>query len=259
MLTEPVTILFVHAFPLDARMWRPQLEAFRTYRVLAPDLRGFGRNQRTPLFESVEQHAKDLIAVLDQHGVVHALVVGLSMGGYIALAMARLFPHRVAGLVLANTRAEPDSSEEQAQRVEMIAQVHHVGTSLLPNVMLPKLVAPACGDTTRNFLRMMMLEQPSAGVVAALRSLRNRPDARGGLFQIHCPIALVGGQLDILTPPSMQQSIADEVPGARLTILPNAGHLTNLEASVAFNQVVMDTYERVRQTAYMERRKAPLR
>ena len=248
MLTDPVPILFIHAFPLDARMWRPQIEAFRNIRLLAPDLRGFGRNHRSPLFESVDQHAKDLVALLDQSSTPRALVVGLSMGGYIALALARLFPHRVAGLVLANTRAEPDQDADRDLRDAMIEQVHSVGTSLLPNVMLPKLVAPTCDDVTRSFLRVMMLEQDPQGVTSALRALRNRPDARGGLFQIHCPTALVGGELDALTPPSVLHAIADAVPGATITVIPGAGHLTNLEAPAAFNQVVANLHERVRHT-----------
>jgi pimeloyl-ACP methyl ester carboxylesterase len=94
----------------------------------------------------------------------------------------------------------------------------------------------------------MMLEQDPQGVTSALRALRNRPDARGGLFQIHCPTALVGGELDALTPPSVLHAIADAVPGATITVIPGAGHLTNLEAPAAFNQVVANLHERVRHT-----------
>ncbi len=254
MLTDPVPILLIHAFPLDARMWRPQVEAFRSIRLLAPDLRGFGRNQRSPLFESIDQHAKDLVALLDQSSTPRALVVGLSMGGYVALALARLFPHRVAGLVLANTRAEPDLDADRGLRDAMMEQVQRVGTSLLPNVMLPKLIAPACDDLTRGFLRAMMLEQEPQGVIAALRALRNRPDARGALFQIHCPTAVVAGEQDVLTPPSVLHAIADAIPDATVTVIPGAGHLTNLEAPAAFNQVVWNVHERVRHTALASRR-----
>ncbi len=247
MITDPIPILFIHAFPLDSRMWRPQVEAFSpSIRVFAPDLRGFGRNKRTPLFESVDQHAKDLVALLDQSSAPRALVVGLSMGGYIALALARLFPHRVAGLLLANTRAEPDDDADKTRRDAMREQVRSVGSSLLPNVMLPKLVSPGCDDSTRNFLRGLMLEQDPSGVAAALLALRNRPDARGGLFQIHCPTALVCGQLDPLTPPSVMQVLTDALPGSSLTVIPGAGHLSNLEAPAAFNQVLAQLHEQVR-------------
>lgn len=228
-------------------MWRPQLEAFTpAVRVLAPDLRGFGRNLRGPLFESVDQHAKDLVALLDRESAPRALVVGLSMGGYVALAMTRRHPHRVAGLLLADTRAEPDDPSEKAHRDAMIEQVRSVGTSLLPNTMLPRLVAAGCDDTARNFLRGLMLEQDPSGVQAALVALRDRPDARGGLFQIHCPTALVCGEHDALTPPSVMQLLADAIPGATLTIVPGAGHMANLEAPAVFNQVLADLHERVR-------------
>lgn len=247
MISAPIPLLLIHAFPMDSRMWRPQLDAFTpTIRVLAPDLRGFGRNQRSPLFESVDQHAKDLVALLDQSSAPRALVVGLSMGGYIALAMARRHPHRVAGLLLADTRAEPDDNATQHQRDGLIAQVRSVGTSLLPNVMIPKLLAPSCDDATRNFLRGIILEQDPSGVAAALLALRNRPDARGGLFQIHCPTALVCGELDELTPPSVMQGLADGIEGSRLTIVPGAGHMSNLEAPAFFNQVLSDLHDEVR-------------
>ena len=246
MITQPIPILFLHAFPLDARMWRPQVEALRGVRVIAPDLRGFGRNRRTPLFESVDQHAKDVVAMLDQASVVRVLVVGLSMGGYVAFALARLFPHRVAGFVFANTRAEPDSDVERAKRDAMIEQVQQVGTSLLPNVMLPGLVTSSCGDDVRNQLRGMMLEQDAQGVLAGIRALRGRPDARGTFSQIHCPVAVVGGACDVLSPPRFQQTIADGIPGAELVVIPGVGHLTNLEAPGAFNRVVMETHERAR-------------
>lgn len=247
MISAPIPILLIHAFPLDARMWRPQVEAFTpAVRVFAPDLRGFGRNRRTPLFESVELHAKELVSVLDQGSAPRALVVGLSMGGYIALALARRYPHRVAGLVLANTRAEPDDEDGRAQRDAMIEQIRSVGTSLLPATMVPRLLAPSADDTLRHFLRATMLEQDAAGVVAGLHALRDRPDARGGLFQIHCPTAVVGGELDVLTPPETMRSLADTIEGAELTIVQGAGHLTNLEAPATFNRIVADLLERVR-------------
>ena len=250
MISAPVPILLIHAFPLDARMWRPQLEAFTpAIRVLAPDLRGFGRNQRGPLFESVDQHAKDLVALLDRASAPRALVVGLSMGGHIALSLTRRHPHRVAGLLLADTRAEPDDPSDKAQRDALIEQVQSVGTSLLPNTMLPRLVTKACDDTIRNMLRGLMLEQEPSGVQAALVALRDRPDARGGLFQIHCPTALVCGEHDAITPPSVMQMLADAIPDATLTVVPGAGHMTNLEAPAAFNQVLANLHDRVRRGA----------
>ena len=249
MLTDPVPILFIHAFPLDARMWRPQLGALNAIRLVAPDLRGFGNNLRAPLFESFELHAKDLVALLDRSSIAKALVVGLSMGGYVAFALARLFPHRVAGFVFANTRAEPDDDATRQKREAMIEQVKNVGTSLLPNVMLPGLVASTCEDATRNSLRAMMLEQSALGVIAAVRALRDRPDARGVLSQIHCPTAVVGGESDVLSPSALQKSIADAVPGSELTIIPGVGHLSNLEAPAAFNQVVLETHDRAKHYA----------
>ena len=249
MISAPIPILLIHAFPLDARMWRPQIEAFApSVRVISPDLRGFGRNRRSPLFESVDQHATDLTVQLDQASAPRAIVVGLSMGGYIALALARRHPHRVAGLLLANTRAQPDGDHERGERDAMIRQVRDVGTSLLPNAMLPRLVAEGCDDATRNFLRGLILEQHASGVEAALVALRDRPDARGGLFQIHCPTALVCGDRDAITPPSVMQALADGIPGSELTVIPGAGHMTNLEEPARFNQILASLVDEVRRS-----------
>ena len=247
MLTEPIPILFIHAFPLDSTMWRTQVGGLRGLRLLTPDLRGFGRNHRLPLFDSIDAHAKDLAALLDQSSIERALVVGLSMGGYIALALVKLFPHRVAGLVLANTRAEPDTDIDRRKREAMIEQVTEVGTSLLPNVMLPGLVSSSCGDSLRETIREMILRQPRQGVIAAIRSLRDRCDARGTLTQIHCPTAFVGGEFDLLSPPSFQRSMSHAVPGSTMVVIPGVGHLSNMEAPLVFNKVICDVHDRIKQ------------
>lgn len=250
MLTEPVSILLLHAFPFDSRMWRDQVQALSpNVRVIAPDMRGFGRNHRSPLFESIDLHAKDIVAQLDQHQCVRALVVGLSMGGYVAMAMSRLFPHRVAGLLLANTRAEADSEEAKQQRNNMIRSVEQNGTALLPNLMIHQLVSPNCPDSTRTLLRTIMLEQHPLAVIAALKALRDRPDARGGLRQVHCPTTVLASQLDPLSPPHVMQPIADAIEQAEFRIIPDAGHMSNLQAPAAFLQAIKDVYERVMQAS----------
>lgn len=247
MLREPVSILFVHAFPLDSRMWRHQMRALRDrHNVFAPDLRGFGQNRKQPLLVSVDKHATDLVAQMDQRGMARAVVVGLSMGGYVAMAMQRLFPHRVAGLLLASTRSQADSEEAKAARNDMIERVSKQGVGVLPAQMLSKLVTAQCSDTVRDFVRKMMVEQTTQGVVAALEALRDRPDATGGLEQVHCPSTVLVGANDELSPLEVMAPMAEAMVNSELRVIPNAGHLSNLEQPGEFSQAVRDLYERVK-------------
>jgi pimeloyl-ACP methyl ester carboxylesterase len=222
------------------------VEAFASrHTTLAPDLRGFGTNASGPLVESVEQQARELVDLLDRHGHARAVVVGLSMGGYIAMALARRWPERVAGMLLADTRAEPDDDAGRAKRDAMIERVSKEGLRFVPDEMLPMLVSPSCAASIQLALRGWMLEQQPAGVIAAIRSLRNRPDARPALSALTCPVSLICGALDRLTPPAGMESMASAIQGATLQVVPGAGHLTNLEATGAFNAALRELLARV--------------
>jgi len=237
-------VLLLHAFPFDSRMWRAEVDAVKTKRlVLAPDLRGFGLRgfgaaRGMPPPESVDQHARDLVGLLDAAGVARALVVGLSMGGYVALALHRLAAHRVAGLLLADTNAHADSVEAKAERDALAARIAREGLGFLPDVLLPRLVAGGCSDAVRQSLRRMMLEQEPRAVVAALRALRNRPDHTKRLAAIRVPTTVVCGAADVLSTPETMEGMARAIPGARMRVLRGVGHLTNLEAPEAFRLVL---------------------
>ncbi len=142
---RPVVLL--HAFPLARAMWHPQVEALRgRYRVLAPDLRGFGGSSPFTAAPSVETMADDVAALLDVLKVAEPVVLGgLSMGGYVALAFARRHPGRLRGLILADTRAEADSAEARANRDKTIAFARGHSAADVIEQMLPKLL----GDRTR--------------------------------------------------------------------------------------------------------------
>ena len=244
MSTTPV--LLVHAFPLDGRMWRLQLDAIGTSRmVLNPDLRGFGRNRNAPFPLTIEQHARDMLDLLDRSGLPRAVVVGLSMGGYIALAMHRLSPERFAALMLCDTRAGADSPEGKRARTERIERIGREGIEFLPDEMVHTLVAPDCSTNIKLELRRIILEQNPLGVEAALVAMRDRPDATPYLRSIRVPCALVCGEHDVLTPPAVMQEMASHIPEASLTILPGAGHLSQLEAPEAFHRVLFGLLDRV--------------
>jgi pimeloyl-ACP methyl ester carboxylesterase len=238
-------VVWLHAFPLARPMWRPQLEAVPDgWSYLAPDLRGFGESDPFGVTESrsVDTMADDVAGLLDALGVTGRVVVGgLSMGGYVALAFARRHPDRLAGLILADTRAEADSDEARANRDKQIAGLASQSVADLFETMLPKLL----GDTSRARrpevvaeARRVAAAQSSAGVADALRALRDRPDATPDLGRVEVPTLVLVGAEDTVTPPSAAEALVRGIPGARLVTVPEAGHLSNLEQPAAFNRAV---------------------
>jgi 3-oxoadipate enol-lactonase len=186
--------------------------------------------------------ADAVAAKLDALGVAGPIVLGgLSMGGYVAFAFARKYPDRLAGLILADTRAEPDDDAARANRDKMIGLASTSPASAVIEQMLPKLL----GSTTHarrpelvEQVRHLGSAQRPAGIIAALQALRNRPDSRPTLKAIHVPTLILVGREDALTPPNLAEGMAKGIAGAKLVVLDEAGHLSNLERPEAFNDAV---------------------
>ncbi len=238
-------VVLLHAFPMDARMWS-DTAPFLTQpagggagrRVVALDFRGFGESRGTEPATNLKTLADDVAALLDDAGAATATVVGLSMGGYVALAFAQRHAARLAGLVLADTRAGADGPEGRRKRDEGIALVRSRGAAAFAEATVPKLLAPEAEDAVRTRISAVAAEQPPESVAAALAAMRDRPDRTGDLSAITCPTLIVVGALDTVTPPEESRKMAAAIPGARLVEIPGAGHLANLEASDAFNAAV---------------------
>jgi 3-oxoadipate enol-lactonase len=236
-------LLLVHGFPLDGRLWDAQVAGLSSLaRVIAPDLRGCGKSEVRPGPYSMEQYAADLVGLLDLLDIRRAVVAGLSMGGYIAFALWRLHPGRVQALVLADTRAEPDSAQGRANRDAAAARVREIGPAAFADEMLPRLVAPAnLGDArVRDRALRMMAVQPVEGMVGALGAMRDRPDSRDLLPRIAIPARVIVGREDVLTPPAEASAMASAIPGARLVEVAHAGHLSPLENPRAFNAALRE-------------------
>lgn len=231
--------LFIHAFPFDGRMWGAQRDALASeFRIIVPDLRGFGRSLGLAPASSIDDHADDLVKLLDHLHIDNVAVLGLSMGGYIALAMARRHPERLRALVLADTRAVPDFPKDRANRDINIGLVRNEGVGALMDKMRPILLAEDAHESVVALARSIGASQHPQGVIDALEALRDRPDARPGLSSISVPTSLIVGELDTLSPASEMKEMADAIPAARLTVIPGVGHLANLEAPEAFNRAL---------------------
>jgi 3-oxoadipate enol-lactonase len=236
-------LVLLHAFPLSRAMWQPQIEALRNdYRIIAPDLRGFGGTGPFDGPPSIMQMADDVARLLDKLSLAKPVVLGgLSMGGYVALAFARQYPARLRALMLADTRAEPDNEEGKANRDKLIAFAKSHTAADVIDQLLPKLVS----DETRRHrpqlveaVRRLAAAQPIEAIVAALQALRDRPDATPHLTQISVPTLVIVGGADALTPPYMARTLANGIPGAHLAVINDAGHLSNLEKPDEFNVAV---------------------
>lgn len=224
-------LLFVHGFPLDHTLWLDQVAALATrWRCVAVDLRGFGDSGAVsggPL--TMELMADDLAALVAGLGEERADVVGLSMGGYVALALWERHPTLIRSLTLADTRAEADSPDGRRRREEMARSVVERGTGWLAGEMIEALLAPGASLEARARLRSMVEGTRYETVVAALYGMRDRADRRDLLGTIEVPTLVVVGSEDRLMPPAASRELAGAIPGARLVEISGAGHLPPIE------------------------------
>ena len=242
---EPCVLL--HAFPLSADMWRPQLEAPPPgWRMIAPDLRGFrgvsSGQDSTPVGRvTMDDYARDVIALLDQLQLDRAVVGGCSMGGYVTFAVRRLAPARVRAVVLANTRPQADSDEGRAKRGEMLALLEREGPAGVAREMLPKLLGRTSHDSRPDVVahvRRLVEANPADAIGAAIGALRDRPDSTPLLPSIDVPALVIVGDEDTLIPREAADQMFDALPDAQLCVIGDAGHLSNLEVPAVFKQAL---------------------
>lgn len=236
-------VLLLHGYPHDRSLWAPQLAAPASgFRYLAPDLPGFGETARIAP-TTLDRWSDWAIALLDALGLERAVIGGLSMGGYLALAIARRHPSRVRALVLADTRAGADSDEARAKRREAQTLARAEG----PGAIAERAIAGMIGRTTRASrpavvaeLDAMMRRAPVEAIVDALQVMIDRPDATPSLAAISVPTLILCGEEDVLTPPDDSRAMHAAIGGSRLEVIPKAGHASNLEQPEVFNRLLSD-------------------
>jgi 3-oxoadipate enol-lactonase len=237
-------VVLLHAFPLNGRMFEPQMEAVaETRRLVAPDLPGFGRSPRTPAQPDVRYYAECISGLLDRLGLERVILGGVSMGGYVAFECMRLFPERVSGLILADTRPEPDSEEMRENRKKMAQRVAEEGVEVLIELQMERLLARSTLENDEEVVekvRTMILESSPDGVVAALGAMRERQDSTSLLQKINVPTLVIGGEEDAISSPEVMAAMAGKIPNSRHLNLPRAGHLSNLEAPKEFNAALKE-------------------
>lgn len=247
--TGPV-LLLVHGLPLNHAMWREQIGFLgQHYRVLAPDLRGFGGSTGAGEISSMEQFADDLAHLLDKlsiHQPVH--YGGLSMGGYIGLHFWHRHRSRLASLMLCDCRAAADPPAGATQRLALADRALAEGMLPVADVMVQRLVDAESArqrPTWAEEVRAMILAAPVTGTAAALRGMAQRLDLTDWLARIDLPTLVIVGDRDAISPPAEMADIAARIPGAEIHVIPDAGHLAPWEQPATVNPLMLDFLQRL--------------
>jgi 3-oxoadipate enol-lactonase len=238
-------VVLVHGFPLDHTMWNAQIDALSpSYRVIAPDLRGFGRSGVSDGTVTMQQFADDVAALLDRLEVFEPVVLcGLSMGGYVALQFWQQHGSRLRGLILCDTRAVGDTPAMAAARREMAERVLREGPAPLVEQMIPRLfaqsTAPNQPELVDSVRRVMMTTDPR-GISAAARGMAQRPNMVGRLGQIDCPTLVIVGERDAISTPEEMRAIAQAIPHARLVEIAGCGHMSPMEKPAELSAAILE-------------------
>lgn len=238
------TIVLLHAFPVSGAMWEAQIPELEKdgFSVIAPNVYGFdGSPMRIEW--NMADYAHDLARLLDSLGVGKVSLAGLSMGGYQAFAFYRLYPERVSSIVLCDTRANADAPEAQAQRMEFCRAIEAYGPTEAASRMLPNFFAARTYESNPGLVsktREMILRQPAPAISDAMKAIAGRVDSTDLLPEINFPVLIICGAEDRATPPETAASMHSLIPGSRLEILPEAGHLSNLDQPDLFNRLLLE-------------------
>jgi pimeloyl-ACP methyl ester carboxylesterase len=236
-------ILLVHGFPLDHSMWSHQIEDLSSdFRVLAPDLRGFGGSGGADEILTMARLADDLDELLDAMEIREPVVFcGLSMGGYVAWPFFQRHRDRIRALILCDTRAGADTPDVAHGRLYLADRVLREGTLGMSEEMLRKLFADDTRQQAPATLQAtfdVMKGSSPQSIAAALRGMAERADMRNLLPKIDCPVLVLCGEHDQITPPAEMEAMAAEIESATWQIIPHAGHLAPLENPTAVNQAI---------------------
>jgi pimeloyl-ACP methyl ester carboxylesterase len=236
-------VVLLHAFPLSSQMWVGQRDALAdAFRVVTPDLRGFGGSPLGEDEPSLDHAADDVAALLDRLGLDRVVLGGLSMGGYVAMAFLRRYRDRVRALVLADTKAsaDPDPARGKRERIAARLDTERTADALVEEV-LPALCGPTTGRTrpqVQERVTELVRSAPPGAAAWAQRAMAARPDSLDVLRSVDAPALVVRGDEDELSGQADAEAMAEALPDARLVVLPGSGHLTAVEVPEAFTETL---------------------
>jgi 3-oxoadipate enol-lactonase len=246
---KPVVLL--HAFPFSRNMWAGNVQALVSAgaRVITPDLRGFGDYESFADINLMEDMAQDVAELVDKLKIERAVIGGISMGGYVTLALYKQIPEKFAAILLFDTTSAADTDERRQGRFDLIEKINSEGSQALVEYMLPKLT----GDFTKanatelvkDLEQRVMRTNPKAAI-AALRGMAERPDSTGILAGIDVPACLIFGEQDKITNLEAAAMLKDNIKTSELTVIENSGHLSNMEQAEQFNSAAANFIQNIK-------------
>lgn len=242
------TLLFIHAFPLSSKMWDKQVEYFMDkFRVITYDVRGLGKSKQSNNQFTLEEYSNDLINICNELKLGKINACGLSMGGYIILRTLEKHQELFSSIILADTRAERDTDEGLISRSNAIIDIKNGKLDYVLNEYLKKLLSETNYNNheIRNYIFNLMKSNSADGIIGAMLAIATRTTTRKSLNNINIPSLLLVGQYDELTPLKFAEDMKKELRNAKLDIIPNAGHLSNIENPEYFNRSIENFLENI--------------
>lgn len=237
-------IVFIHAFPTDQNLWKPQQDGLKKYfRVITLDLWGFGQSETTDgTAVTMTEYGDEVKQLLDQLHIQKAIIAGESMGGYIALAFLEKYPNNTTSLILSDTQSIADSEEAKAKREKTAVDVLENGSANLINGFMPKALSSDAPEDTKSFLLGILKAQKTTGIASALRGMALRHDTSYLLAESTLPILILTGDKDTLISPQQSGNMNALAKNSKLVVISNAAHLSSLEKPEQWNQAVVDMF-----------------
>ncbi len=229
-------LVLIHGYPLDHSIWEelvPLLEP--DFDLIIPDMRGFGDSDVMPADDSILEYASDIAGLLSQLRINKAYVAGHSMGGYVALAFARMYEERVNGLAMVSSQMAADTQERKQGRYATAEKVLAEGAQPVVDAMATKLSAD---PAIQQFVGDVISRQPPQGIASALRAMANRPDSSDIFKVFPFPVVIVHGDADMLIPVERGQEMKDALPAAHYVELPGVGHMPMMEEPKGVSQAL---------------------
>lgn len=242
-------VIFIHGFPFNLNMWQPQLKTIpEKFFTIAYDIRGHGESDYGDGQYLIEFFVEDLIDLLNHFKIQRAVLVGLSMGGYIALRTIERNPERVSALVLCSTKSAADTNEAKIRRARQIKLVKSEGMTKFTEEFLKLIFHPdtfSRAPSMVNLIREIIYKTSPLAVAATLVALSARTDTTDSLQNIKVPTLIMAGETDTLTTPDDAIKMQNLIPNSELHIIPNAAHMINLENTVLFNKYLITFLNKV--------------
>jgi 3-oxoadipate enol-lactonase len=239
-LPQGLPVIFIHGFPFSHEMWEPQMNIMPNHiHAIAYDVRGHGVSDVGDGQFTIEIFVDDLIALLDHLFIEKAVLCGLSMGGYIALRAFERHPNRVRGLILCDTKSEPDTNTAKIKRTDTLKEVKAAGVQTFAENFVKAIFWEKTFERNPSaiaFIKKIICANSQRGICGTLLALAARTDTTPALSSITIPTCIIVGEHDKLTPLSDAQMMHSMIEGSELHILPNAAHMSNLENVQEFNE-----------------------